>query len=61
MNRKTLIRMANEARRMTILAVVKDVCPTVGVEIPSSVSGHRRQSHHEEMLAHANEIAQRIG
>ena len=46
---------------MTILSVVKDVCATVGVLVPNSVfsniTGNRTM---QEMLALANEMAQRI-
>ena len=45
---------------MTILAVVRDVCAMVGVEIPTSVfSGINTNRTMQEMLAHANEMAQR--
>jgi hypothetical protein len=46
---------------MTLLSVVKDVCADVGVQIPSSVfsniTGNRTM---QEMVALANEMAQRI-
>ena len=46
---------------MTILAVVKDVCAAVGVQVPASVfasiTANRTM---QEMLAVANEMAQRI-
>ncbi len=46
---------------MTLLSVVKDVCATVGVALPQSVfsnlTGNRTM---QEMLALANEMAQRI-
>lgn len=46
---------------MTILSVTKDVCATIGVLVPSSVfsniAGNRTM---QEMLALANEMAQRI-
>src|SRR4051812_29536268 len=46
---------------MTLLSVVKDVCATVGVTVPTSVfsniSGNRTMT---EMLALATEMAQRI-
>jgi hypothetical protein len=46
---------------MTILSVVKDVCTTVGVLIPTSVfsniTGNRTM---QEMLTLANEMAQRM-
>lgn len=46
---------------MTLLSVVKDVCATVGVVVPTSVfsniSGNRTMT---EMLALANEMGQRI-
>ena len=46
---------------MTILAVVKSVCATVGVEIPTSVfAGGTANRTMTEMLDHANEMAQRI-
>lgn len=45
---------------MTVLSVIKDVCATVGVQIPTSVfsslAGNRTM---QEMLALANEMAQR--
>ena len=46
---------------MTLLAVVKDVCAEVGVIIPTSVfSGLNTNRTMQEMLALANEMAQRI-
>jgi len=46
---------------MTLLSVIKDVCSTVGVALPQSVfsnlTGNRTM---QEMLALANEMAQRI-
>ena len=46
---------------MTILAVVKDVCAMVGVEVPTSIfSGIATNRTMQEMLAHANEMAQRM-
>ena len=43
-----------------ILAVVKDVCAMVGVEIPTSIfAGIAANRTMQEMLAHANEMAQR--
>jgi hypothetical protein len=46
---------------MTVLAVVKDVCAVVGVVIPSSLfSGIANNRTMQEMLALANEMAQRI-
>lgn len=46
---------------MAILAVVKDVCATVGVQIPQSIfSGITANRTMQEMLSLANEIAQRI-
>ena len=68
LNRKTLVRMARElhGRRrrhdMTLLSVVKDVCAAVGVtdaDSPSftNITGNRTM---QEMLALANEMAQRI-
>jgi len=46
---------------MTLLAVVREVCPVIGVEVPGSVFtniGNNRTM--QEMLALANEMAQRI-
>jgi len=46
---------------MTLLAVVKDVCATVGVQVPTSVFGGIANNRTmQEMLALANEMAQRI-
>jgi len=46
---------------MTILSVVKDVCATVGVTIPTSVfSNITANRTMQEMLSLANEMAQRI-
>jgi hypothetical protein len=46
---------------MTILAVVRDVCATVGVAVPTSVfSGIANNRTMQEMLSLANEMAQRI-
>lgn len=46
---------------MTLLSVVKDVCATVGVKIPSSLfSGISNDRTMQEMLSLANEMAQRI-
>lgn len=46
---------------MTLLTVVQDVCVVVGVERPTSVfSGIDANRTMQEMLAHANEMAQRI-
>ena len=46
---------------MTVLSVVRDVCATVGVAMPQSlfsgITGNRTM---QEMLAVANEMAQRI-
>jgi hypothetical protein len=46
---------------MTILTVVKDVCAAVGVMVPTSIfSGIQANRTMQEMLALANEMAQRI-
>jgi hypothetical protein len=46
---------------MTLLTVVKDVCATVGVQVPSTVFGGIANNRTmQEMLALANEMAQRI-
>ena len=46
---------------MTILAVVKDVCAAVGVMVPTSIfSGLQANRTMQEMLALANEMAQRM-
>jgi hypothetical protein len=46
---------------MTILSVVKDVCAAVGVMVPTSLfSGLQSNRTMQEMLALANEMAQRI-
>src|SRR5262245_34598031 len=46
---------------MTLLSVVKDVCAVVGVLVPQSVfSGITTNRTMQEMLALANEMAQRI-
>ncbi len=46
---------------MTLLAVVKDVCATVGVQVPQTVFGGLANNRTmQEMLALANEMAQRI-
>jgi len=46
---------------MTILAVVRDVCATVGVAVPSTVFGGIANNRTmQEMLALANEMGQRI-
>jgi hypothetical protein len=46
---------------MTLLTVVKDVCAAVGVEVPTSVfSNITANRTAQEMLALANEMAQRI-
>ena len=66
LQRKTLVRMAHgcataEGSLMTLLTVVKDVCAAVGVLQPQSVftniTGNRTM---QEMVALANEMAQRI-
>ena len=46
---------------MTLLTVVKDVCATVGVQVPQTVFGGIANNRTmQEMLALANEMAQRI-
>jgi len=46
---------------MTLLTVVKDVCATVGVQVPSTVFGGIANNRTmQEMLSLANEMAQRI-
>jgi hypothetical protein len=46
---------------MTILTVTRDVCATVGIALPSSIfSGITANRTMQEMLALANEMAQRI-
>jgi DNA-binding IclR family transcriptional regulator len=46
---------------MTLLSVVKDVCAVVGVLVPTSVfSNITTNRTMQEMLALANEMAQRI-
>jgi len=46
---------------MTILSVVRDVCATVGVQMPTSVFGGIANNRTmQEMLSLANEMAQRI-
>jgi len=46
---------------MTLLTVVRDVCATVGVTLPTSVFGSINTDRTmQEMLALANEVAQRI-
>jgi hypothetical protein len=46
---------------MTLLSVVKDVCATVGVQLPTSIfSGITGNRTMQEMLACANDMAQRI-
>jgi hypothetical protein len=46
---------------MTLLAVVRDVCATVGVQVPQTVFGGIANNRTmQEMLALANEMAQRI-
>jgi hypothetical protein len=46
---------------MTLASVVRDVCAVVGVELPSSIfSGLGTNRTNQEMLALANEMAQRI-
>ena len=63
MTRKVLVRMAaghKKGRLMSLLTVVKMFARACRVTYPTSVFRHRQQQVDEEMLAVANEQAQRI-